>query len=208
MKLLRLLFETIEEEIKKKDLLGKGAHKEAYPAVKYNDVIQKGEYVIKKWKKDPTVQGIINREYTVYKKNPDMFAYISKMDFDRNIMIQKKLDTDRAIKEIDILTKELKPLYKLDTENIDYTKADYDNNVMFFIETMAENPNIEKKVLSKINKTDIATMLSNWLTFMKKSVDMDKSYVDRFNKDRTLSPDLHSKNVGYDSDGNIKYIDI
>lgn len=202
MKLVDILIEAIQEEIKQKGVLSKGGHKFVYPVSSaYKDKEIQGDFVVKTWKDTDTVNGVIKREYDVYLKNKDMFAPISKIDFKRNIMVQKKLDIAKAQTELGNLKKYLKPYYE------DYPDMVLQDLPQFF-EVLAEDEDLAEEIRKKIKKPDVVSSYDRWLEFVQNMNDMDRSYTDRFGKGRTLIADLHDGNVGYDSDGKLKFLDI
>lgn len=202
MKLIDILIEAIQEEIKSKGVLSKGGHKFVYPvSPAYKDKEIQGEFVVKRWKDTDTVNGVIKREYDVYLKNKDMFAPISKIDFKRNIMIQKKLDIGKAQTELQKMKKYLKPYYE------DYPDMVLQDLPQFF-EALAEDGDLAKKIRYEIKEPDVAASYDRWLKFVQDMNSMDKAYIDRFGKGKTLIADLHDGNVGYDDDGKLKFLDI
>jgi len=202
MKLIDILKEILDEEIRQKGVLSKGGHKFAYPVSKaYKDSSISGEFVVKTWKDKDTVDAAIKREYDIYSKNKDMFAPISKMDFKRRIMVQKKLDIGKAQSELQKLKKYLKSYYE------DYPDVVLQDLPQFF-EVLAEDEELAKKIRGEIKDSSVASSYDRWLQFVIDMNNMDKSYVDRFGKDRSLVADLHDGNVGYDDDGKLKFLDI
>ena len=202
IKLLDLFVEVLLEEIKSKGVVSKGGHKVVYPVSSvYKDSEIQGEFVVKKWKNTDTVNAAIKREYDVYSKNKHLFAPISKIDFDRNIMVQKKLDIGKAQTELQRLKKYLKSYYE------DYPDVVIQDLPQFF-EVLAEDDNLADKIRKDIKESSIADSYDRWLKFVKDMNSMDKSYIDRFGVGRTLVADLHDGNVGYDSDGKLKFLDI
>jgi len=202
IKLLDLFVEVLLEEIKSKGVVSKGGHKVVYPVSSvYKDSEIQGEFVVKKWKNTDTVNAAIKREYDVYSKNKHLFAPISKIDFDRNIMVQKKLDIGKAQTELQRLKKYLKSYYE------DYPDVVLQDLPQFF-EVLAEDDNLADKIRKDIKESSIADSYDRWLKFVKDMNSMDKSYIDRFGVGRTLVADLHDGNVGYDSDGKLKFLDI
>lgn len=202
VKLLSLLKESLKEEIQKKDAIDSGRHKIVYPlsnAYKSRTNVS-GNFVAKKWKATDVIDGIIKREYDIYLKNKDLFAPIDYIDFKRRIMIQKKLDTSKAKSELSNLRIYLKKFYE---NHYEYVYRD----LPAYIEAIAESPEEEKKVRISIPDKDMV-VFDKWLDFTKKLLDMDKSFIDRFGKARILVPDYHEGNIGYDSDGELKFIDI
>jgi hypothetical protein len=203
IKLMDILLEAIEEEIKSKGVLSKGGHKYVYPVSdKYKsgqDI--SGNFVVKKWKDTEVTDGIVKREYDIYQKNKDMFAPIDRIDFKRRIIVQKKLDVGKAQMELGMLKKYLSPFYK-DHEEFIYRE------LPAYFESLVEDDVEKDRVRATIKDSKALEVFDKWIDFTTDMLDMDRKYTDRFGKDRTLIPDYHDGNVGYDTDGKLKFLDI
>ena len=202
IKLINLLLEQIREEIKEKPLLGKGGHKQVYTMTNYKSKdLPDSSFVAKKWKNNDTVNGIVKREYEIYLKNKNMFAPIDKIDFNRQIMIQKRLDTKKAQLELSSLKKYVAPYYSL---SVDYVY----NDLPEFFEFLVEEPSVSKKVRDSIKSDQLKETYDRWIQFTKDMFAMDRKFKNLLGNQRDLIVDFHDGNVGYDSDGKIKFIDI
>lgn len=208
MKLLNLLFDSIAEALVKKPILGTGRHKEAY------DIISKSGYVVKKW--SPEADDTVRKEVETTKKHPDLVANIIKYDPVRRIIIQEKLDTDKLKKEMSLL------LFTFDFEkggNIKMTQDGISVKKKFPKDKMASiaHHNMYIDYVSKhhpewgysfgaqspINKETFKdadpsaiSLYNKWIDFFKKSASS------------LGEVDTHLDNLGYDSKGNIKYLDL
>jgi hypothetical protein len=207
MKLLTLLLESILDEmnIKKKPQLGKGGHKFVYGSEIYKSKDISGDFVMKTWKPTENVDSIIRREYDLYKKNPDMFAPIEKMDFKRRIMIQKKLDIGKAQQELQKLKKYMAPFYK---DHPEFVYRDLPEYFEALVEDEDEQEKVREAIVDQTSEdSDMVNVFDRWIEFVRDMFDMDRKYVDRLGRNKDYIVDLHDGNVGYDGD-KLKFLDI
>jgi hypothetical protein len=197
MRLLEMLLEAIPDNIDftKLKQLSKGGHKYVY----VDD--DNPDFVIKTWKPTGTVDDIIKREYDIYKRNRDMFAPIERMDFDNRVMIQKKLDIGKAQQDMQKLKKYLKPFY---TEYPDYVLQDLPQ----YFEALVEDPAEYKKAKAAITNAADLVIFERWYDFVEEMLSMDKTFINKMGNTKDYIIDLHDGNVGYDTDGKLKFIDI
>lgn len=206
IKLINILENIVKEAFTKKTILGKGAHKATYPSL-YKDVATEGEFVIKTWYKYPkledkyrqnVIDNIVKKEYEIYLKNKQLMAPIAKINFDKRYMIQKKLNTEKAKNEVDKLDIYIKPYYKdlpIDEEYHDPLEA---------FEALLEKPDILNTIKNNIKEPELVNIYDKWIEFTKKIGEMDTT-----NSMGNKKPiDFHLGNVGYDSDDNLKLLDI
>lgn len=147
MRLLDILKEVIDEEIRKKEKLNKrGMFKSVY------DFESKPGYVLKTWN-DGTP--LVKKEYEVFEKHPDLFANIIKVNWDRKWIAQEKLDSDRAYKELSDLS-----------DDLDMTAFDLSGH----LESVVSEPDTlynDYNLLSTVNPSNIP-VYKKWVDFYKK----------------------------------------
>lgn len=189
MNLLKLLFESIVEKVTQKPLLGSGNSKEVYASV------TKPDYVIKKW--NPEDDDKVEKEVEISNNNPDVVAEIIKYDPERRIIIQKRLNTDKV---------------KKDMEKLLFTKKGYLVNADTVFDNLWANYTNKKHFKSRLSQ--YISLITN-KTFKDQdpeSVSIYKKWIQFFedvdDKMDSQTIDWHMGNVGYDSDGRIKLLDV
>jgi len=135
----------------------------------------------------PYVEG----EYDFYMDYPDLYAKIYKIDYNKRVIIQELLNTNRAIEDISIL-------------HI-YLPTNYSNIGSFLLYMKRLVLNKDKSLIKEIeNKLDsnIVKIFTKWIIFLEKILKIDPT---NYNCDYL---DIHYNNIGYDKKGNLKLLDI
>jgi hypothetical protein len=180
MKLLDILKEVLDEEIRKKEKLNKrGMFKSVY------DFETRPGYVLKTWNAAKFEDNMVKKEYAIFKNNPDLFASIIKINWDKRWMAQEKLDSDKAYNELEDLS-----------DYFDMTASELTDH----LEINALNKkvlDIDLKMLSQVDSSKVP-IYKKWADFFEKIKGI------RF----LGSKDLNPGNFGYDKSGNLKLLDI
>lgn len=147
MKLLGILKEVLDEEIRNKEKLNKqGVFKSVY------DLESNPDYVVKTWDSGTS---LVKREYEVFERYPDLFANIVKVNWDRHWIVQEKLDADKAYSELDSLS-----------DDFDMTATELSAH----LELVILDPEAiydDYDMLSKINASNVP-IYKRWVAFFKK----------------------------------------
>ena len=162
----------------------------------------KTENIIKKF--NPNFPNKIKVEELFFKYHPDLFADIINIDYNRGIMIQKKLDSQKALNDLTILYdyfikyNYINPIsnYKLDRVLIFLINL-IPNSYLY----QDKNAKIKLKDI-KINDLNVKNIFNIWIEFLIK-LGKIQPYV--YNKPYF---DTHMKNFGYDNQNNLKLFDI
>jgi hypothetical protein len=178
MNFISILRSLLKEAILKKDKMNKyGAFKSMY------DLNTRPDLIVKVWKEKDDYMA--KDEYNTFKKYPDLFARIEKINFERRYMVQERLDTDRVHKDFKVMEKLLYVPY--------FNK---------FLE----------QVISKISESDDEKFVNAYDNFSQKDKDTLLRYLKFFRKVRDIDTksdkDTNPGNMGYDKKGNLKLLDI
>lgn len=142
------------------------------------------QYIVKTWK--PFSDSAVKKEYETSIKYPELYAKITKVNWDKRWMAQEKLDTDRVRKELDELA--------------DAFGFDYPSEVTGWLEMIAINKNEQKKAIEELKEQSPTSveMFKRWIDFFYKTLQITTKY----------ELDLNPGNMGYDKEGNLKLLDI
>jgi hypothetical protein len=177
MKLLDILKEVIDEEIRRKSKMNKhGVFKSLY------NFETKPDYVIKTWTGN---NYMVEKEYNVFEKYPDLFANILKVDWEKKYMIQERLDADRAFKELSELGDVLEVYISAHLKDVASSNKEYQIHE-------------DREILSMVDK-NLVPIYNKWLEFFKKVIKIDIG---------SNPKDTNPGNFGYDKSGKIKLLDI
>jgi hypothetical protein len=185
MKLLDILKEVIDEEIRRKEKLNKrGMFKSVY------NFETKPDYVLKTWgsnrySKYMDDDNMVKREYDVFQKHPDLFANIIKVNWDKKWMAQEKLDSDKASNELEDLSDYFDMTASELTTHLEWASSDP--------ETLAK----DYSMLYKIDPSK-ATLYDKWTDFFR---DIKRINIQGYK-------DFNPGNFGYDKSGHLKLLDI
>lgn len=177
MRLLDILKEVIDEEIRRKPKMNKhGVFKSLY------NFETRPDYVIKTWTGN---NAMVEKEYNVFEKYPDLFANILKVNWEKKFMIQERLDADRAYRELRELGGVLEVYI---TDHIKEIATSNDENQI----------HNDREVLSMVDK-NLVPIYNKWLEFFKKILKINTG---------SNVKDTNPGNFGYDKSGHIKLLDI
>jgi hypothetical protein len=179
IKLLDILKEVLDEEIRKKEKLNKrGVFKSVY------DFETRPGYVLKTWRTGRFEDNMIKNEYRVFQKHPDLFANIIKVNWDKNWMAQERLDSDKAYNELEDLS-----------DYFDMTASELTTH----LEWASSDPEALAKDYSMLYKIDPskADLYDKWADFFEK-----------IKKINVGGKDFNPGNFGYDKSGHLKLLDI
>ena len=142
------------------------------------------QYIVKTWK--PFSDSAVKKEYETSLKYPDLYAKITKVNWDKRWLAQEKLDTDRVQKELDELAEVL--------------DLNYPSEVTGWLEMLAVNKNEQKKAIEEVKAEapEKVEMFKRWIDFFTDCMQITTKYV----------LDLNPGNMGYDKEGNLKLLDI
>jgi hypothetical protein len=142
------------------------------------------QYIVKTWK--PFTDLAVKKEYETSIKYPDLFAKITKVNWDKRWLAQEKLDTEKSLKELD----ELADIFDLN----------YRSEVTNWLEMLAVNKNEQKEAIEELKGQS------------PENIEMFKRWLDFFTKTQQITTkkelDLNPGNMGYDKEGNLKLLDI
>ncbi len=127
----------------------------------------------------------VKKEYQGALKYPDLFAKVYKVNFDKNYIIQQKLDTKKAKDELSEFG-----------DHYDMLRSE----VLDYFENVVRDPKETKEVIDEFNKVnpELGKKVKKWLEFTKK--------VTELNIDKLI--DYNPGNMGYDDKGNLRLLDI
>jgi hypothetical protein len=152
---------------------------------KVYDFEHKPNYIIKTWPE--TGDSLVQEEYKVFEKYPELFAEINKINWDKRWMIQEKLDTTQVEHELRELSI--------------YLDLDYAYQVTKFLFSICMNSTQKKHILQKVyyENPEGLDLLIKWLDFFNKVARIKVAH---------LEADVNPQNMGYDKHGNLKLLDI
>jgi len=181
----------LEGGVRPKKRLGQGETKEVYPFEKNPNYVIKyfpGHNMIKKHGyTDENAPEKIEKEIAFANKFPNLFAETFKVDYNRGILIQERLDTDKFQKDVLEAVERAKQFIKFGWSETGYIDNDFEHltsrPVEFFKKKMPND-----KFIFKL------------LRFLN-SVEKAAAQTDSFS-------DMHVFQMGYDKRGNIKLFDL
>lgn len=177
---LSILERLIELDVRQKSQINKkGAYKKVYNFEKHPNMI------VKTWN-EPT-EGAVKIEYNTAKNYPDLFATIHKVNFDKNYLIQQKLNTQSVEDELEMFGEYL----DLEESDVLIYFEELTKDVEEAEEFRAELENVNPNLLKKFDV---------WLEFLEK--------VSNIKVPKGFSKDINPGNMGYDEKGKLKLLDI
>ena len=153
---------------------------------------------------------IIKNDEYFQKDHPNLYAKIAKINYKKGIIIQEKLDTDKVIKEFNILSNFFlrkgyfdKPLDKyLFDYTINFMRILIKGNLPMYRYVYNLIPKLNE-VIPKIGKDlELLSIFNKWVSILQiiskiPEYEYDKKYIDS-----------SWRNFGYDKEGNLKLFDI